>query len=470
MSQPDADSVHPSPVHPAPPRAGPAIARVLCLLGLLLVALGLARTGWFYIERLAPDFEYFHKGGAALLNHGGLDPGYDVSPEGRVTPRGSIEWYLPFVSRMMTLVAWLPPRQAGVVWLGLNLLATFTTLWLVGRHLVGLPPKDWPITQLLPFLLLSVFWYWEYRLNQVNNFTLMLLVASFVCWQQRRPHVAGVWLGLAVLTKVAPILIVVWFLLKRQFRTVAAAVLTIVLAGPVADLVVFGPAYTTDCYRSWFRNAATNGSQRGLIQAQREMDWRNQGLGAVASRWLYPTNYALHFDNDPRLEAPDEVRTMNVAQLSRPTVARIVLALHGLSLLGLLWLARRPANRLPVWHLRLEWALFMLAMLWFMPVMRGYHLIWAHPAIAMLAGAVHNVGHRRQWSLLALASLLGLVAVQVALRWTLPQAAGILLWSVVMLALPIAVMLVWLGRNPAALPPDRFAPVHPVTGRATVDN
>ena len=308
------------------PRAAPFWARVLCLGLIVLWTIALARVGAFAVLRAAPDFEYFYKGGAWLLDHGALDPAYDVLPTGQVVPRGSIEWYLPFVSRMMTLIAWLPAQPAGCVWLILNVVATLATLRLVGRHLVGLPPQDWPVTQLVPFLLLTVFWYWEYRLNQINNFTLLLLVASFVCWQQRRQAVAGLWLGLAVLIKVTPLLLVLWFLLKRQFRTAAVAIVTVLLAGPVADVIAFRPAYASDCYRGWFHNAVTNGSHRGLILTQTEMDRRNQGLGAVLSRWLHPTNYGLHYDNDPRLTTTEPPATMNVAHLSRPAVVWVVLA------------------------------------------------------------------------------------------------------------------------------------------------
>ena len=444
-------------------RAAPRFLRVICLLCLCGAALGFARVAARAIRLGDPDFEYFYQGGACLLARGGLDPGYDISPEGRVIPRGSIEWYLPFVSRLMTLLAWLPPRPAGLAWLALNLVAMFAILRLVGRHLSGLPPRDWPVTQLLPFLMLGLFWYWEYKLNQINNLTLLLLVASFVCWRRGRPGASGLWLGLAVLIKITPILLILWFGLKRQYRVVGVALVTIILAGPISDLIAFGPSYTADCYRSWYRSAVVRGSTSHLILTQTEMDWRNQGLGAVASRWLHPTNYNTRFDNEPRMAGTREVLTANVVEFSRATVARIVLALHLLSVLGLIWLGRRPADRLRPWQLRLEWALFVLAMLWFMPVMRGYHLIWAYPAVAILAGAVHHLGVRYWWSLLVFACFMAVVGGQVSAavfdlesqRGLLPNAWGVLLGIVVSLMLLMVVLLYILRRNPAVLPEDQ---------------
>ena len=436
------------------PPLAPRRVRVLCLAALLGAALWLGWVGVHYIKAGAPDFEYFYKAGAWLLAHGSLDQGYDLVA-GRVEERGTLDWYWPCVSRFMTLLALLPFRTAGYVWVAMNVAAMLATIRLLGRYVFGLPRSDWPVTQMLPFLLLAAYWYWEFRLNQIDNFTLLLVVANLVCWEQGRRATAGFWLGLAVLLKLTPALLVLWFVLKREYRTVAVAVLTVVLAGPVADLVALGPDSTVDSYRVWVRNAVTSGSQPGLILDQREMDWRNQSLAAVLSRWLHPTNYAMHFDNDPRIQARygnEQPRTMNVVDLPLPAVAHLVTAVAGLSLAGLAWLARRPAARLTTWQLRFEWALFVLAMLWLMPIMRRYHMICTLPAMSLLATGVHYAGFGSRWSKLALGCIGLAVLGQLALLLKPLEAAGTILASVATLALPLVVMLLWLARRPAALP------------------
>ncbi|MCK4340382.1 MAG: DUF2029 domain-containing protein [Phycisphaerae bacterium] len=442
-----------APRSPQPPVA-PAWARRMCLLALLGATVWFARVGRGHIQNEDPDFEYFYKAGAWLLAHGSLDPGHDLV-DGRYEERGTLDWYWPFVSRFMTLFALVPYRWAGYIWLALNLAAMWTTIRLLGRHLSGLPPRDWPVTQLLPFLFLAAYWHWEFRLNQINNFTLLLLVANFVCWQQGRRVLAGFWLGLAVLLKITPGLLVLWFLLKRQYRTAGVAVLTVVLAGPLADIIAFGPSQTVDSYRVWAENAVTTGSHAGLIRAQREMDWRNQGLGAVLSRWLHPTNYNTHFDNDPRVAAKyseSEVKTINVAALSLPAVAHLATAITVVTLVGLLWLARRPAGKLSPWQLRFEWVLFMLAMLWLMPVLRRYHMIWALPAMSLLAGGIHYAGWSSRWSKLAL-SCIGLVVLsQLVLLHKPLEAGGTILAAVAVLACPVLLMVWRLSRHPDVLP------------------
>ncbi len=452
---------------PAPPIATRAV-RTLALLGVGGLLLWLGSVSAQRIDGQHPDFEYFYKAGAWLAEHGTLDPGYDVV-DGEITPRGRLDWYLPFVSRLMTLPGSLPFHVAGYLWLTINLVALLAVLVMLGRYVSGLPPQDWPVTQLLPVILMGAYWLWEFRLNQINVLTLLLIVGSFVCWLRGRPGTAGFWLGLAVLLKLTPALLVIWFALKRQFRTVGIALLTIVLAGPVADIAALGPDLAISANRTWLSNATTSGSHRGLILSQREMDWRNQGLGAVLSRWLHPTNYNTRFSNDPRHRAAydqPEDRHLNVAELSRPAVARLTMIAVGISVLLLFWIARRPASQLTVWEIRLEWTLFVLAMLWLMPVMRRYHMVWALPALSVLATAVHYTPRRRTWRVLALACISLAAAAQFSMWSMRAEAMGLLLASVLVLALPVFTLLLTLRRDRNAWPLPYYAREHPAPAEA----
>jgi len=473
------------------PRAAPRGVRIAAWATLGLLWLYLAGVATFYVDCRMPDFEFFYAAGRSLVERGTLDAGYDVlTPEliafrarfvpsyaervpGHIEPRGKLDWYLPFVPRLMTLFAWMPYPYAGRAWLLLNLAATIATVRLLGREVMGLPPRDWPVVQLLPFGLLMLFWYWEFRLNQIDALTLLLLVGSFVCWQRGRERVAGLWLGLAVLLKVTPGLLVLWFALKRQWRTVGVALATCVLAGPVGDALTFR-SETVSLYRSWVRNAVAHGSPRALILAERETDWRNQGLGAVLSRWLHPTNYNTRFDNDPRINNNYPPLFMNVAGLSRGQVAGLATAIAAASVLGLVVLARSPARDLSPWQLRFEWALFVLAMLWLMPVMRRYHMVWTLPAVSVLAAGIHYARHtqRRWWWQLGLIGLLLVPAAEILTTVRRIEAAGALQFAVLALAIPLVALLVLMRRDPGALPHDVFAPTCaaeqvPATAEAT---
>ncbi len=450
-----------------PPLAPPGVRR-LCLSILVLLAALFAGTGAVAIYREAADFEYFYKGSRWLLEHGTRDANYDRLADGTRVARGGIEWYLPFVPRIFTLISWAPLRTAGYIWLACNVLAFFATIRLLGRNLNGLPPQDWPVTTLVPVILTAFFWYWEFRLNQINTLTLLLLTASFVLWQRRRFTIAGFWLGLATLLKLTPGLLIGWFALKRQWRTTLAALATVVLAGPVSDAIALGPGYAAEWYGAWVRTTLIGSSSRALVLQQREMDWRNQSLAAVLSRWLSPTNYATHFDNDPRIRMSDPPATMNIVALDRRQVARIVTIVTAVSLIALAILARRPAASPPLWQLRIEWALVLLAMLWLMPVMRRYHLIWTTPAVVVIAGAVHYLGRRSRTAWLAVGCVLVTLLLQLALlaRPLLDthavEAGGLMLAVVPTLALPLVALHWRLGRVPHRLPRSVHDPNHPL--------
>ncbi len=431
---------------PARPPGASRSVRAICLAVLAIQLAHLCVFGYLAIRKRGPDFEYFYKAGHWLFETGSLDPGYDRLADGSLERRGTIDWYLPFVSRLMSLVGWLPMRAAGVICLIGNVIALLGTMGLLARYVSGLPPRDWFVTLTLPLLLLSMFWHWEFRLNQINNLALLLMVGSFVAWRKGHESAAGLWIGLAALIKITPALLLAWFVLKRANRTAAVGLLTIVLAGPVSDMIVLGPATATQAYVSWAERAVSRSSHRGLIASQTEMDWRNQGLGAVLSRWLHPTSYALRFDNDPRIQTQKPAAYVNVMELPRETVATLTNALLAASLLGLFWLTRRPAAGLSEWQLRIEWTLYLLAMLWMMPVLRRYHLIWMTPAVVVFQSMLYFHWHVRWWRWAGVGAIGVVTAAQFAaltrlLDTDVVEGAGVFLASLVVLGMTGVVLL-----------------------------
>ncbi len=427
---------------PSPPLA-PAAVRWWCLTGIGGLALFLGIIGGCAVVYHSPDFEYFYKAGAWMASHGTFDPGYDRNPDGTVVPRGNLDWYLPFTSRLMSLLGWMPFELAGFVWILLNLTLLIATLRMLGREFTDLPGRDWPVTQLLPLVACVLFWYWEFRLNQIDLLTLTCLLGSFVAFKRGRSMVSGFWLGVAVLLKVTPGLFVLWFLLKRQYRTVVVALVTIALAGPVGDALCFGQRLALEEYHAWFRRAVSQSSQAALVLNQTEMDWRNQSLAAVASRWLHATNYTTHFDNDPRIRFGGPPRYINIVDLPLRTIAGLVSAAAAVSLAAFVWMARRPARDMTPWQLRIEWALCLLLMLWLMPVLRRYHFILLTPAVTVALAGTHHIGLGRGSARAVLVGLTLLVIAQVAIVSrpltgdNIAEAGGTLLAAIVVLGIPL---------------------------------
>lgn len=437
----------------AAPRACPAASSLVwwgasvALISLLTACL---LFSVLFVLAQEPDFEYFYRAGESTARHGFIDPGYDMI-DGRVVLRGRLDWYLPAVHRMLSLLGEFDFRTAGLAWVALNAACVIATLVLLARHFSGLPVRDWPVTQIGPFVLLLPYWFWELRLNQIDALTLALLVGGYATWRAGKSTAAGFWLGLAALLKLTPGLVVVWFAMKRQWRVVAAAALTVALAGPVSDTIAFGWPLVAEEHRGWLTRAVDDGSPAAFIRNGRELDWRNQALGATLARRLTATSYATRFDNDPRV-ARDYANVapayIHLATLSRDTAARAAQSAALASLAALLWLARRRLSPGDEWTPRLEFSLFLLAMLWLMPVMRFYHMIWAMPAVSTLMGLMHHVGRRAAWSRLAAACLLLVLLSHATLLSTRWQAMSPALLSVALLTTPIVAALLHLRRDP----------------------
>jgi Glycosyltransferase family 87 len=119
--------------------------------------------------------------------------------------------------------------QAEQVWAIVMILATLAAVWLVmgsGRGAVAggalallWPPAAWSVQQLTPIWLLAVALAFRWR---------------------GRPTRAGLLIGIAAMTKLTPLVLVVPFALKRQWKAVYVA--TGVVAAAIATLLVWRPA------------------------------------------------------------------------------------------------------------------------------------------------------------------------------------------------------------------------------------
>ena len=382
MNQPDPDD---TAIADRPPRRLYVFcAGVLLVLGGLLVYASIRTSYVAYLQTTKPgepgkpgvDFEYFRAAGEYFRRHGELPPADQVP--------GALPWYLPFTTRACVLLAVLPLGLTACLWAVGNVAIFAVVVRYVGRRLVDLPPADWPIHQLLPVLLILWWLAVQSLWNQLSVLVLGGALVSFALYSRRREGLAGIVLGATCLFKLMPAVLLLWFALKRGWRTVAAAALTMVLLGPVWDIVSFGPERTAGYYVEWFDRAVRRGGAAHMIRTGVEADCRNQGLGVVLRHWLMESDCSRKMWYDQRTELADEPWGINVADLSAGTVVWVYRAITLASLAGLIWLTRRPAERLSPQALRLEFAACLCAMCWFAPVMRMYHLVLLYPAVALL--------------------------------------------------------------------------------------
>jgi len=417
-------------------------ALVLVLIG-LLTFLAIRRT-----LRGLPDFEFFYAAGRYIWQHRAL------AGEGHV---GYLPWYLPALPRFFAVFALMPAKVAGVVWALLNAGMLLVTLRWFGRYVSDAPRGQWTASQFAPFMLTFPYWIYQFQLSQLTVFVLFACAGSLLLWESNRRALSGCALGLAILVKTTPVVLLGWFLLKRQWRASAACLVTILALGPVSDVLIFGPSKAAGYYNDWVHSAVVNGSHRYFMLNQVEVDHRNQASGVTLARLLHPVDARRHLWNDPRSKHWGPSILVNVANVPLPTVARLhTLLLGGLGLL-LLYVLRRPAVALNRSQLRMEWALVMLAMVWFMPVLRLYHYAWVFPLLAMLCNArlcrEAGVSVRLAWTVVILWILPMPMLVSRELR-----CLGPLMWAMLLMGLLVGAALVASQRRSTAPAPTEGPP------------
>ncbi len=199
-------------------------------------------------------------------------------------PYGLGHW---FPGTPMMLVAIAPLTKlgyfgAGIVWAGLKVAGFLLATWLVIR---SLGPKKFgvPLGVLLAagvFSLRPIVA--DLQHGNLNTFTLIWLGIAWGLYVRGRDVWSGVFIALAVATKLTPALVVVYFLYKRKWRVCAGAVVGLVLFFGVIPGLALGWERNVDYLRSWYAMLV----QPFLHQGYATREIPNQSLWGVTLRLL----------------------------------------------------------------------------------------------------------------------------------------------------------------------------------------
>ncbi len=273
---------------------------------------------------------------------------------------------------------------------------------------------------LLVVLLGGLHVYDLFLLGQVNLILLWLVLFAMQSLRNGRSWLAGFSLALAIVIKVFPLPILVYWAVRREDRAILATIIFVVLFAFLPGLVR-GAGRNADEWKQWFHLMV--GDQSGTTMSARSSTGftrRNQSLVAVAHRLT-------------RNVDGGGVR-VNIANLE-PAQAQLV-GLTAIGLLGLVLLAATRCRFSPTPEAdSLETAMVLILAILASPLAWTYFFCWLLPAWAAL---LHH--WRTQAAIRLPFALGGLLIVSAFSEQFDPtlQALGVTCWGSVVMFLTLA--------------------------------
>jgi hypothetical protein len=171
---------------------------------------------------------------------------------------------------------------AGLLWAALMITAFLFAMFVMIRSL-GREGFSVPLGVLLAAGIFSMRpIYSEITRGNVNLFMMLWLALAWGLYVRKHDFWAGLFVALAVVTKITPALVIVYFLYKRAWRVCAGAGVGLVLLFGVIPSLLLGIDTNSDYLRTWFEMLVAPFAIEGYVTYA----INNQSLIGVAMRLL----------------------------------------------------------------------------------------------------------------------------------------------------------------------------------------
>ena len=258
----------------------------------------------------------------------------------------------PIVAVFLYPFALLPPFLGGLAFALVKItLAAIAVYWAIdiARGARSHPPW-WAIGLILLLSLRPI--EADMQHGNINIFILFFVMAGLRAFTRDRRMLAGVLIGLATVVKVTPALFILYFIWKRQWRTVAGCGAGI-LGAVLLPALLIGPWTNVELHHAWFNYMIAPYVVGGEVFYT---DHMNQSMPGLVFR-LVTDIHALHL-NDGAINFSINFLALEPGQAQM--VVRVLL------LAVVVWLAfacRTPAADRGDWRLACEFGLILIAML-----------------------------------------------------------------------------------------------------------
>lgn len=313
---------------------------------------------------------------------------FDLIQRGTMSERWGVHNYLPFFVLMLAPLGMLPLKAASVVWGVVSVGSLALTVVLVERFVLA-SGRRWSSRGAWIPIGLTLAYAWDcVVLGQTALIVGALIVLTWVLVEQRREWSAGVVLALAVAIKLFPIVLALFFLLKRRWRVLGGLALGLGFFVGALPAAAFGRQRSAALHREFLSRSVAGQSILALAGSDsNKMHYANQSLPLVIRRLTTPTYTGIR--------RGDVGRTINVV-----TLPDAPLRIAGVSLLPVQWVVagiavllvsasivvlRHPARVLAPAREQLEFGACVLLSMLLSPILWTFYFALCYLPLALLA-------------------------------------------------------------------------------------
>lgn len=351
----------------------------LCIgiaLGVLLAAVGV-----LFIRNLI-DFPVYYRAGRSLLA-GRSDLYAEDFALGRV-----MDYRYPPLFLLLFYPLWLLPYKIAAYLWHLFSVAQIVALVAMTRRILA-PHRLTRSAWLVVFLATAAYFVIILHYGNAHLLAVTAMIAALYLFLKGRESLAALSLALAITIKLVPGFLLLYFLLKKNWR-VPALTLVFLLLLNLAPTLYFGFEKNQQLLANWYQHVVAN-------QEFHEVNGPiNLSLKGQLRRYLTEVDYQQRVDGDTRY------RAVNIAALSLATVKILWLALSAAAVgaaVALIWFTGR--GRLTAgeegessgWRALLEIGLLVCLMLLIAPLTSKIYFIALLVPVMALAGVGFDQQH-----------------------------------------------------------------------------
>lgn len=291
--------------------------------------------------------------------------------------------YPPFFACLLTPLTLFGIEIASFIWYVLNLAFLFLSLYLCARLIfkekkINLAQKSLPLLPTILFLIVTFAIFIDNISMLQANILLFSLVLSGIYFFSRKLDVlAGLFLGMAISIKVVPIVFLIYFIFKREFKTCVFIVLWALVFSFAVPSLCMGMGDAVWALIVWNKSmllksiSGIPGSDMLIVM----FNPQNQSIAAFFSRWLIKNDFLILSFKRSAHEYYPFLMTWSFSTKAEYAVFLSKVTTFFIAVLTFFY-CRKKINDRESYLLNYEYSLMFLLSLMISPILKIQHMVF----------------------------------------------------------------------------------------------